>query len=343
MKKTLLTLILTGVLLSSCNNNDSSEAQNTSSKDLSSDTQSSSLVKEYQKSDLSIISPTGAPALAFYNYATLSSFETNSDPKNITAMMAAGQKDVIVLPTNAGVQTIINKQAEYKIAATITFGNFYIVSLNNDDNNVMDATDTILLFQEKNVPDKLFHYIYGDELNPAIHYVNAVSDAASAIIGRKFVDAETGNNLVPNYVMIAEPALTTVKTKLATSSQSADQITVYANIQEEYKKKSSNLEIFQASVFIKNNVDKSLGESFLNSLEREIGQAINDSSKLSEGMSKATNPNELFGVAPNVAASVMSNNNGMGLGFKFARDNKDAIANFLSIFSINNIDEKIYF
>ena len=38
---------------------------------------SSSEVKEYDRTSLSIITPTGAPALAFYNYAGLSNFETN--------------------------------------------------------------------------------------------------------------------------------------------------------------------------------------------------------------------------------------------------------------------------
>ena len=328
MNKHILTIILTGVMLASCRSNASSN---------------SSTVKEYQKTDLSIICPTGAPALAFYDYASLSSFQTNSDPKNITAIMASGQKDVVVLPTNAGVQTIIKSQAEYKIAATITFGNFYIVSMHNDDNGVMDANDTILLFQEKNVPDKIFHYIYGNELDSGIHYVNAVSDAASAIISHKFVDAETGNNLVPNYVMIAEPALSTVISKLAVSAQASDQVFVYANLQEEYKKKSSDLEIFQASVFIKNSVEKELGEAFLNSLKGDVEQIIANPSKLSEGMAKASNPNELFGVAPNIAASALADNNSMGLGFKLARENKAAIANFLSIFNIKDIDEKIYF
>ena len=97
---------------------------------------------KYANSSLSIITPTGAPALAFYRYGKDANFETNSDPATgILPLMVAGKKDIVVLPTNAGMQAILNKKAEYKIAATVSFGNFYLVSMGNDDNNEMDASD----------------------------------------------------------------------------------------------------------------------------------------------------------------------------------------------------------
>ena len=45
---------------------------------------------------------------------------------------------------------------------------------------LVDADDKILLFQKGNVPDKIFHYVYGDAFDSSIYYVNAVSDAAIA-------------------------------------------------------------------------------------------------------------------------------------------------------------------
>ena len=290
----------------------------------------------YTPEDFSIVTPTGAPALAFYNYAGYKNFETNSVPTNIVAMMSQGEKDVVVLPTNAGVQAIVNKNAPYLLAATITFGNFYIVSMNNDDNQVMDANDTILLFQKNNVPDKIFHYVYGDELNNALHYVSAVSDAASAVIGGKFTDPDLGTELVPNYVMIAEPALTNVLSK------KGDAISVYANVQEEYKKKSNNTELFQASIFIKNSLESEKVRLFLTDIEQDINDAIKDPSKMSAGMSKIEDAATVYGVAPAMAENVLRKNNGMGLGFKLAKDNKEAINTFLGIFGITNVDEKIY-
>ena len=319
-------ILLTALAISACSNNGTSQEGGQGGADVF-----------YNPEMFTIVTPTGAPALAFYNYAGYKNFETNSVPTNIVAMMNKGEKDVVVLPTNAGVQAIMNANADYKIAATITFGNFYIVSMNNDDNQVMDANDTILLFQKNNVPDKIFHYIYGDTLNSALHYVSAVNDAASAIIGGKFTDPDLGTELVPNYVMIAEPALTNVKSK------KGDAISEYANVQEEYKKKSNNAELFQASVFVKSSLEYEKVKLFLNDLKGDIEDAIADPSKMSAGMSKIEDAATVYGVAPQMAENVLRNGNGMGLGFKIAKDNKEAINTFLGIFNINNVDEKIYY
>ena len=319
MKKYFIPLIIASMTLVGCN------AKNSSSE-----------VKEFDRTSLSIITPTGAPALAFYNYAGLSNFETNSVPTNIVGIMAAGQKDVAVLPTNAGIQAIKGKNAPYQIAATITFGNFYIASMGNDADNEMNAGDKILLFQKGNVPDKIFHYVYGDAFDSSIYYVNAVSDAAAALIGGSFTDTESGESVVPNYVMVAEPVLTNVLSK-------KENVQVYADVQAKYKEKSGNKELFQASVFVKNTLEKELVTSFLSSLKDDIEGAIADPSKLSAGMAKESAAQEVFGVAPQMAENVLKKNNGMGLGFKYAKENKDAIETFLALFDIKDLDEKIYF
>lgn len=324
MKK-LLTLLLTTLALSACANNSSQGSESSSGPSGFNRPQA-----------FSIVAPTGAPALAFYRYSNYKSFETNSVPNNIVAMMNKGEKDVVVLPTNVGVQNILNNNAPYHLAATITFGNFYLASLNNDDNGVMDANDTILLFQKNNVPDKIFHYIYGNTYDSALHYVSAVNDAASALIGGKFTDPDLGVELVPNYVMIAEPALSNVLSK------KGDAVSVYANIQKEYKKKANGVELFQASIFTKNTLKNADVRTFLESVERDINDAIKDPGEMSAGMSKIEDAATVYGVAPEMAENVLRKNNGMGLGFKLAADNKEAISTFLGIFGINNIDEKVY-
>ena len=323
MKSKLFVLPLLAIALTACQNQSSSSECECSSY-------------KYLGTELSIISPTGAPALAFYNYATNPKFETNAVPTNIVATMNAGQKDIVVLPTNAGVQAIVNKNAPYKIAATLTFGNFYIASMGNDTNNTMDANDTILLFQKNNVPDKIFHYIYGDALDSVLHYVEAVSDVAKAAISGTFVDPDTGTNMTPNYVLIAEPALSTVRTKKSN-------IFVYSDLQEEYKKKSNNLEIFQASVFVKNDVEYRYVDAFLSSLKKDVEAMLKDSKVLKEGLAQSSQSETIYGVAPETAVEVLEEGNGMGLGFKYAKENKASIDQFLSLFNIATTDEKIYY
>ena len=50
-----------------------------------------------------------------------------------------------------------------------------------------------------------------------------------------------------------------------------------------------------------------------------------------------------YGVAPKMAAANLKNGNRMGLGFKRAKDNKEGIDKFLSIFGINATSEEIYY
>ena len=250
--------------------------------------------------------------------------------------MISGQKDIVVLPTNAGMQAIISKGAQYKIAATISFGNFYLASMGNDANNEIGADDNIVLFQQGNVPDKIFHYIYGTDLDAGIHYLPAVSDAASAAISGSYVDANSGERLVPNYVLLAQPVLTNVLSKNSS-------VSVYANIQEKYKEKSNNLPLFQASIFVKNDLDKKKVEKFLSAIFNDVVNALDDPDKIATALEGMENANQVFGVAPSLAVAVTKNNNGMGLGFESARSNKEAIANFLKLFNIEGYSEEVYF
>ena len=294
-------------------------------------------LQPYDRSKLSIVCPTGAPALAFYNYSSYSNFETNSDPQTgILPQMVAGQKDVVVLPTNAGMQAILNRGANYQIAATITFGNFYLLSMGNDANNELDTSDTILLFQKGNVPDKIFHYVYGDTYNANIHYVSAVSDAAAAANAGTFVDSESGESVVPNYVLLAQPVLQTVL-------KNHESYSVYANMQEKYKEKSNNLPLFQASVFINKAAEPELARSFLESLKVDVEAALKDGTAISNALADTTELKTMYGIQPSVAASLTKNGNGMGLGFAYAKENKSAVENFLKLFNIEGVNEEVYF
>lgn len=109
-------------------------------------------------SGLKIICPTGAPAVAFYNYAQSDKFETAAPiPQFMT-----NNYDVIVAPTHGGIDKLVNANANYTMAATITFGNMYIISTGRDADNTMDAGDHVLFFSENDLPGKVFKYLYGD-------------------------------------------------------------------------------------------------------------------------------------------------------------------------------------
>lgn len=281
---------------------------------------------------LSIIAPTGAPAVAFYNYSEDSHFVTNSEPSNIVPLMLKGEKDVVVLPTNVGINAINNKKAPYKIAATITFGNVYVAKTGHDDDGVMDKDDYIVLFQQNSIPDLLFHSIYGDALNEGIHYVDTVSYAAQCLKTGKDV---TRKNEAVDYVLIAEPAFTKVMGDKRESS-------FYVDIQKEYGIRYTT-GIFQASVFVNNNSDPKLIEDFLSCLKDDVKKGIANPGLIKDGLAKNEKPGTFYGVEPELAEKVTKDGNGMGLGFEYAKDKKEAIDNYLKIFNINETSEEIYF
>ena len=282
--------------------------------------------------DMKIVAPSGAPSVAFYNFSDSASFETNGTPSNIVAMMSAAEgPDVVVIDTVSGVNAI-NNGAPYLLAATITFGNFYIAATGNDEDGVMSADDNIILFGQNQTPDLVWHYIYGSEFDEAVSFVAAAGDAAAVL--------QTGNDAQGNpadYVFLAEPAL-------FASLNKNEKASIYANVQELYTAKSGT-GMIQASVFVKNDLSDESVNDFLAVLEKDINAALEDPTvvkagfdKISEDESKAK-----FGVMAAPVVAVLKQNNRLGLGFKKAYDIKEDIDTFLNVMSKDSTSEEIYF
>ena len=278
--------------------------------------------------NLTYMVPTGAPAIAMSEFAALEGFETTTEPSTIVPLLANGQYDVAVLPTNVGATAMNVKKVPYKILCTITFGNLFIGSTGKDSDGVMGADDYIVSFQQGAVPDKIFHYVYGNDLDSALHYVSGAADAAKCL--------KTGINLADDshdvdYVLLAEPALTKVLEMTPTAS-------VYANLQELYNTKSSGLMLTQASVFVKNTLSEAtVKESLLPAIKSSINQMINDADSISGKMTKVEDPATVFGVEPTYAVKTVKENNKMGIGCKVASDIKNDINKFLEIFGVSPI------
>lgn len=324
MKKILLVLALPLLLVGCGSNKSNSTSTSGSSGSSSEDTKK-----------LNIVSPTGAPSFAFYNELDNVSFETNSTPSNIVAMMSEkSDKDIVVIDTTSGLKAI-NNGAPYKIAASITFGNFFIASTGNDDNSKMEADDKIVLFGEHQTPDLLFHYLYGNTYDANIEYVTNVQDAAKCLITGK--NNITGSTI--DYVFVAQPVLYNALQKNKNAAK-------YADIQEQYRIKSGGKSLIQASLFVKNTASTTKVNNFLTSLRRDIEDALSNPDLISEKIKAKYEEEEalsIFGVDSSIAATVIKDNNGMGLGFEGARDIKDQIDSYISLFSMEETNEEIYF
>ena len=130
---------------------------------------------------LRILAPTGAPAVALYGFSQYDNFTTTTDPQTgLIPQFKQNNYDVIIAPTQGGLTQIIKQNAAFKIAATITFGNFYLVSTGRDEDGILNESDKVCIFQENDIPGKVFNYLYSD-LGLDTYAVNAASDTKVVI------------------------------------------------------------------------------------------------------------------------------------------------------------------
>ena len=293
-------------------------------------------------SSLKIVTPTGAPSIAFYKEVGNANFETNSTPSNIVAMMTStSDKDIVVIDTVSGIKAI-NNGAPYLLAANITFGNFFIASTGKDDDGIMNEGDKIVLFGQSQTPDLLFHYLYGESFDSNIEYVANATAAAKCLASGKNVS--TSSEI--DYVFLAQPALYTILNN--TNAPTYGKASIYKNIQEEYKAKTNNQELVQASVFVRKSDDKDYNKmlkAYLDNLNQAINEAIENPTLVKESMDliSAEEVTSIFQINSNAAKAVLEDNNGLGLGYKEALDNKQSIDSFISLFSLGETNEEIYF
>lgn len=282
--------------------------------------------------ELKIVAPVGAPSVAFYNYSDSANFETNGTPSNIVAMMSSSDgADVIVIDTVSGINAIKNG-ANYKLAATITFGNFYIAQTGNDEDGTLSKDDKIILFGQNQTPDLVWHYLFGTEYDDAISFVAAASDAAAIL--------QTGQDLEGNdvdYVFLAEPAL-------FASLKKNEKASIYADVQKLYEEKAGT-RMIQASVFVKDDLSDETVNNFLDALKADIDRALNDPTVIKTGLEKISEDESKakYGVMAAPVVAVVTNGNRLGLNFAKAYDIKEEIDNFLSIMNKDLSSEEIYF
>ena len=279
---------------------------------------------------LKVLAPTGAPAVAMSFLAYHNNLETTSNPaQGLMPMFKTNTYDIIVAPTQGGLTQIVKQNANYKIAATITFGNFYIVATGKDDNNTLDAGDSILIFQENDIPGKVFNYIYKDA-GLDVTAVAAVSDTKLVIEngGTLRIDESTVKEF--DYIYTAQPVV------------SATNSTIFINVQDAFKEKSGGKTITQASIFVNNNADKEKVNMLLSDAENYIRDAIEDPTKLKssiEFVGSTAEQQDKFGVPGAMAMKVTNLNNGFSIGYQNAKDIKDEIQSFVNQLTNNAIGE----
>ena len=322
LMKKLLTVLMILVALCGCTGEKKEEATENRTADTSA---------------LTIVTPTGAPVLAFYDQIGNDNY-TRVAAEAISALWTGdASPDILVVDLTSGIKAIANG-ASYKLGAIITFGNFYLASTGNDENETMDADDAIVLFGNENMlPSRIWHYLFGEAYDDSLIYEGNAQMAAAALASGK---ASDGNDV--DYVFLAQPAL-------FASLKKNENAKLYMDIQEEYKKKSG-LDMIQAALFINERVDQETAAAFLKEREAAISAVIDDPQLALESLSVYKDEEAVaqYGFNPAVVVNVMKQKNAlginaMGLGFKKAADIKDDIDTFLGVFNVEKTGEEIYF
>lgn len=295
---------------------------------------------EKEDRKLTVAVPSGAPSLAFYSEINNEDFHTGDAQSILPQMKGENGSDIIVIDTINGIKAI-NAGADYKLAANITFGNFYLAATGYDDNGYLEDGDYIVLFSQGATPDLIFHSIYGTSLDSNMHYVQAVSDASTCLIkGINISDDERKADEEPyvDYVLIAEPAL-------SAALSINEKASIYADIQDKYYEMNDSKMMVQASVFVSNKLTNEEIDKYLDYLKTNITNLLSNPDVFADATSELADEEikDIFGIPnANMAKKVLTKNS-IGLGFKKAYDNKEAIDSYISLFGMEKTVEEIYY
>ncbi len=271
-----------------------------------------------RKTDLKILSPTGAPAISMHNFAN--GLTTILDPKTeLIPEFKKNNYDVIVAPAKGGLTQITKNSAAYKMAGVVTFGNFALVKVNADDEE-LSAGDNVVYFQAADIPGAVFNYLYGDLGLNTYDVADASKTAPVMNTGTITIDSET---IKVDYVFSAEPVISNInKSSLVVERAS-----------EAFEEKSEGKRIIQAAVFVKSTLEEEKVNDFLTLLESDITKGVSNYKNIVKAMNLYGDSDEqknLYGFDSTTIEKCMSAYNGLGLGFIKAKENRTEIEYFVN-------------
>lgn len=277
------------------------------------------------------ISPSGAPAIAFYDQGTSGTFETNQTPANVLAQLSTDDYGMVVFDFYNGLKNLKANNGHYKLARIITGGNLYLVGI--DKTNQPTSDDKIVSFGEGLIPDLAFKYLYREnqDIIDNTSYVASTSEAG-AILASGMYEGEK-----VDYVVVAQPVLSTImeNEKAATYNH----LTVIASFKDMWKEETGQSGIPQAGLFVNMNYYNEHKEYFENQLEDlrdNISTCIKNPLVMKQTMDEQLSledQQKLFGFNSNIAYKVQSSQDTPN-GFALLEENNLDINKFFEILGI---------
>ncbi len=209
---------------------------------------------------LSVMVPSGAPALAQLYIQASERYDVDvvigADP--LVAALASGTHDFVFAPTNLGAK-LYTTGIGYEFLAAVTFGNYYLVS-NQQDNFTIDSLEgkEIIVFGQNATSDIILQYILDEnDVTATLTYVDSVTTANSAYIADD-----------TKIIMTAEPSLSVLQNNVP-GFQIID-------LQDEYEAITGESSYPQAGVFGKTTLTDAQIAQFLTDLEASISAVNSD-------------------------------------------------------------------
>ena len=264
-----------------------------------------------------VITPNGSPALSqAYFQSTKPSLGDNVsysvDVVNGTDPLVAafnGTYEFIFAPTNLGVK-MYNMNQKYQFLGTVVWGNLYFATVTDSEFNLEYLNDKdIILFGENTVPGIVASEVLKKK-NCNVSYLTSTAETQAELI--------SDNSKI---VLIAEPSLSALKTKLAqqniTNVKTINLTTVWESL-------TGLRGIPQAGVFVNKEFaskNKDIVKSYIKALEESCNRANDDTDSV------AAMAVELeYGFPLPVLKGSLKNSN---IKFVNSKDSKEALEDFL--------------
>ncbi len=232
----------------------------------------------------SLMSPTGAPALAFYSYGDAQFWETGTAAE-IRPNFMTDTYGALVIDSITGLNVINGSEdAHFKLARFLTGGNFHIVSTTHGADDVPTADSRILSFNAGSLPDQVFTKLAEDVWNwdeltygtgGNVTYVNSTAEVAQQLIA---------NPTAYDYYFIAEPSLTQARNSL---SESGITVTEVYDLRAEWEDFTGAKAIPQAALFVSETYAATDDYAyFLDEIDNNIDNAVNHPDVVVEAMNE---------------------------------------------------------
>lgn len=194
--------------------------------------------EEGVKDELSIIMPTGTPALALSEFAMTNDYvnaEVVAGSDSLVAAFTSKSHDVIVAPVNLGAK-MYSVYQEYVLYKTFVWGNLYLAS-KGTLNSFKDLDGkTVVAFGKNSTPDIVMQALlkHHSDISVTVEYVSDVSEANTLLASGK-----------AEIVVTAEPAISNLKSKFNLS---------IIDLQDEWAKMTGNESYPQAGIFVRKSI-----------------------------------------------------------------------------------------